>query len=97
MKSKEGILLLLASLLVVSSALAQTEDSQATTDSPNDLPHQVAIARCAYSQTDDICANVHQPSSVATDVNGDSTLAQVPRRPLGPPMHARRPPMGRRR
>lgn len=102
MKHKEGILLLLALLLVVSSALAQTGDSQGTTDLPNadlpnkDLPRQVALARCAYDATEDVCASMNRPSPEARDASGDTTLAQDPQRIPGPPAHPR-PPMGRPR
>ncbi len=93
MKHKEGFPFLFVVLLLASSALAQSGDSQTT----NDLPHQVALARCAYNETDEVCASVDHPSPAAADASNDTTLAQVPRRIPGPPVQPRRPPMGRPR
>jgi len=95
MKRNQGFLFLLALLLPVSSALAQTADSQTS----NDLPHPVAVARCAYTQTEPVCASVHAASEASSEdvpgPSGDTTLAQIPRRALGPPFRGGRPPMSR--
>jgi hypothetical protein len=96
MKRKERFLVLFALLLSVSSALAQIADSQPSADSQtsNDLPHPVAVARCAYTQADDVCASAHPDSQGVTSPSDDTTLAQIPRRAPGPPFRGGRPPMG---
>lgn len=93
MKCYERFLFMLAWLLPV-SALAQIADSQPS----NDLPHPVAVARCAYAQTEAACANVHPASQGVgghddRDPGCDTTLSQVPRRMPGPPLRGGRPPM----
>jgi hypothetical protein len=90
MKRNQGFLFLFALLLPVSSALAQNADSQTS----NDLPRPIVIARCAYTQADAVCASVHAPGENPSGPSGDATLAQIPRRVPGPPFRARRPPMG---
>lgn len=92
---RRGFLLLLALLLPLSSALAQMADSQTS----NDLPYPVAVARCAYTQTEAPCASVHAASQDVSGQDapapgGDNTLAQIPRRMPGPPLSAGRPAMG---
>jgi len=78
MKHKEGFLFAL--LLLASSALAQTIDSQTTNDLPeNDLSKQVALARSAYTQTEEVSAG-----GAPNDSKGNNTLAQIPRRMRGP-------------
>ena len=83
----------LASLLLATTALAQTADSRNAIDLTKGnqtnaaLPKQVALARCAYRQTDEGCPS----APLATDLKADHTLAQMPRRvgPVGrqgPPM-----------
>lgn len=90
MKLNLGFLFLLALLLPVSSALAQVADSQPSSD----LPHPIAIARCAYTQSDAVCASIHPASQDISSPSGDTTVAQIPRRASGPPFRGRRPPMG---
>jgi len=78
MKHKEGFLFAL--LLLASSALAQTIDSQTTNDLPEkNLPKQVALARSAYTQTEEVIAD-----GAPNDSKGDNTLAQIPGRMPGP-------------
>lgn len=89
MKLNQGFLSLLALLLPV-SALAQIASSQPSSD----LPHPVAVARCAYTQADAGCASVHPDSHGVPGPGGDTTLAQIPRRAPGPPFRGGRPPMG---
>jgi hypothetical protein len=90
MKRNKGFLFLFALLLPVSSALAQIADSQTS----NDLPLPVAVARCAYTQAEAVCASVHAASQNLSGPSGDTTLAQIPRRVPGPPFRVGRPPMG---
>jgi hypothetical protein len=98
MKHQEGFHFLFVLLLLASNALAQSGDSQAANDLlNNDLPRQVAVARCAYNETEDACAGVNPSSAEARGPNGDAMLAQLPRRMPGPPMQPRRPTMGRPR
>ena len=86
MKRKEGFLFAL--LLLASSGLAQTIDSQTTNDLPeNDLPKQVALARSAYTKTEEVSVN-----GVPKDPNSNNTLAQIPPRMPG---RMARPPMRR--
>src|SRR5277367_3212148 len=90
MKHTHRFLVLLAPLLLASSALAQTAHSNATADSSkSDLPKQVAAARFAYSQAAQECTpgTTHAP-----DAGGHNTLAQMPRQYSGPMAG---PPMGR--
>jgi len=89
MKNLQIFPLLLALLLPVSSALAQIADSQGS----NDLPHPVAVARCAYTQTEAVCASVPATSQDVSGPRGDTTLAQIPRHAPGPPFRGGRPPM----
>ena len=78
MKHKEGFLFAL--LLLASNGLAQTIDSQTTNDLPeNDLPKQVALAWSAYTQTEEVSADVALKNS-----KGNYTLVQIPRRMPGP-------------
>ena len=89
-----GFLFLMASLLPV-SAPAQIADSPTS----DDLPHPVAVARCAYTQTEASCKSVHaasqdDPGHDVPGASGDTTLAQIPRRMPGPPLRRMRPPMG---
>ena|SRR5258708_7592473 len=78
MTHKEGFLSAL--LLLASSGLAQTIDSQTTNDLPeNDVPKQVALARSAYTQTEEVSADMALKNS-----KGNNTLAQIPRRMPGP-------------
>lgn len=70
---------LTAMLFLASSALPQTADSHPATK--NGLPPQVVVARCAYTQTDDVCASA----------NGNTLLAQMPRRMPDPPFRGRAP------
>ena len=74
--------LLLALLLATSSALAQTENSQTMSA----LPDRVAVARCAYAQTDEVCASGKTSSQTGSARVDDNTLAQLPRPMPGPPM-----------
>jgi hypothetical protein len=95
MKRHGGFLFLLALLLPVSNALTQIADSPTS----NDLPHSVNVARCAYTQAEPVCANVHSASQDVAgnddrDPGGDTTLAQIPRRMPGQPLRGRRLPMG---
>jgi hypothetical protein len=90
MKLNKGFLFLLALLLPVSSALAQIADSQTS----NDFPHPVALARCAYTQTEPVCASAHPSRQGVPGASDDTTLAQIPRRAPGPPLRGGRPPMG---
>jgi len=88
-----GFLFLMASLLPV-SAPAQIADSPTS----DDLPHPVAVARCAYTQTEASCKSVHaasqdDPGHDVPGASGDTTLAQIPRRMPGPPLRRMRPPM----
>jgi hypothetical protein len=86
---------LIALLLLASTALAQTGDSKTSIDlsqhvPKNDqnssaLPRQVALARCAYRQSEEGC------SDASPDAEADKTLAQMPRR-MGP-MGRQGPPM----
>jgi hypothetical protein len=96
MKRKEAVVFLFALLSLASSALAQTPNPPATNDdakvdvAKSDLPQQVAVARCAYTQTDKACASgANGPK--ASDPASTTTLAQMPRRYPGP---AAGPPMG---
>ena len=78
----------LALILLASAASAQTADSKRSVDFANDapgnsaLPKQVALARCAYRQSEAGC-----PATLGDKV-ADNALAQMPRRigPMGPPM-----------
>ncbi len=72
-------------LFLGSSAVTQTADSQ----SPNALPAQVAVARCAYTQAEGDCASQDISGS------GGPMLAQIPRGTPGPPFRGGRPPMRR--
>jgi hypothetical protein len=83
MKHHEEFLVVLALLLPVSNALAQTANVQPA----NNVPRQVAVARCAYTATDDACANPSDPGG-----SGNAVLAQLPRRGPGPGFGRR--PMG---
>src|SRR5690242_18060285 len=81
-----------ALLLLASSVLAQTNGSKMSIDLTNEdagnnpLPKQVAIARCAYRQSEEGCPYL----SLASDQEANNTLAQVPRRT--PPMAGRQGP-----
>ena len=77
MKHKEGFLL--AWLLLASSALAQTIDSQTTNDLPENDLQQVALARSAYTQTEEVSVD-----GAPNDSKGNNTVAQIPRRMPGP-------------
>ncbi len=83
-------------LLLATSALAQTMDSKTangrTNVDPtnNDLPAQVALARCAYSPADGGCTS-KSLAPAASGSDAKTTLAQVPRR-MGP-MGRQGPPM----
>jgi hypothetical protein len=80
MKRKEGFMIAL--LLLASSGLAQTADSQTTKDFPeHDFSPQVALARRAYAQPEGTSTG---GSSNASDAAGKTTLAQLPRRMPGP-------------
>jgi hypothetical protein len=80
MKRREGFMMLL--LLLASSGLAQTADSQSTKDFPErDFSPQVALARRAYAQHEETSTG---GSSNASDADGKTILAQVPRRMPGP-------------
>lgn len=96
MKLDKEFLFLLALLLPVSTALAQVSDSQPSADSQssNDLPHPVAVARCAYTQADAVCANAHAAGQDVPGPSGDTTLAQIPRRAPGPRFRGGHSPMG---
>jgi hypothetical protein len=86
MKHNSGFLFAL--LLLASSGLAQTSDSQTTNNLPeNDLPKQVALARSAYTQTEEVNAD-----GAPNNSKSNNTLAQIPRRMPGP---MARPPMRR--
>jgi hypothetical protein len=88
MKHKERFLTAL--LLLASSGLAQTIDAQTTNDSPeNNFSPQVALARRAYTQPEEINTG---GSPSASDADAKTTLAQLPRRMPSPMV---RPPMGR--
>jgi predicted lipid-binding transport protein (Tim44 family) len=82
---------LLSSVLVLfaSAALAQSADRQIS----NDIPSEVAAARCRYAPADEVCATLGESSE--TQRTDNATVAQFPRRAPGPPM--RRPRMGRPR
>jgi hypothetical protein len=71
---------LAAMLFLASNALSQTADSHPATT--HEVPPQVAIARCAYTHTDDVCSSASE----------NTRLAQMPRRMPGPPLRGR-PPM----
>jgi hypothetical protein len=58
----------------------------------NDLPKQVALARCAYSQADEGCQSA-PPVPAASNPGANTTLAQMPRR-MGPMAGRQGPPMG---
>ena len=86
MKRKEGFMIAL--LLLASSGLAQTAAPQTTKDFPeNDFSPQVALARRAYAQPEETSTG---GSSNASDADGKTTLAQLPRRMPGPMV---RPPL----
>lgn len=74
--------LMLALLVAMSSALAQTENSQTMSAQPDG----VAVARCAYAQTDEPCASVKAPGQPLSARGDDKTLAQLPGPRQGPPM-----------
>jgi hypothetical protein len=88
---------LFALLLSATTALAQTVDSKTSIDVSMDvarndqinnaLPGRVALARCAYRQTDEGCPG----ALLASDREANNTLAQMPRR-MGP-MGRQGPPM----
>lgn len=79
--------LLLALLVAMSSALAQTENAQTeSSQTVNAPPDRVAVARCAYAQTDEGCASGKTPSQTGSARVDDNTLAQMPRQMQGPPM-----------
>jgi hypothetical protein len=89
---------LLASLLLAVTALAQNGDSKTSIDLTSDLtrnnqinsilPKQVALARCAYRQNDAGCPG----APLASDSEANNTLAQMPRR-IGPMAERQGPPM----
>lgn len=80
MKRKDGFMMAL--LLLASSGLAQTVDSQTTNDFPeHDFSPQVALARRAYAQPEETSTG---GSPNASDADGKTTLAQLPRRMPGP-------------
>jgi hypothetical protein len=87
MKNKMGLRALAILIFFTAAAWAQSNDSKASAPTT-----QVAVARCAYSHADTVC----QPA--AEHVSGDSSLAQIPRRGPGSPMHPgpymRRPGVG---
>lgn len=85
MKRHERLLFLFALLLPISSALGQAWDDQTA----NDLPQQIAAARCAYAAKD-ACA----PATPGTHDGGNTVVAQLPRRGPGPAFGPRGP-MGR--
>lgn len=80
---------LLASVLLVATALAQT-DSLRTADEPSTT---IAAARCAYA-ADKSCSDKSGSSQAARGAIDDATMAQPPRRGPGPAFGPRGP-MGR--
>lgn len=81
MKHTYGFLFELPLLLLASTALAQTDIPQATTDL--NASEHVAFARCAYTPTDNNCADEISPTN-GHGSNSTTTLAQTPHRMPGP-------------
>jgi hypothetical protein len=77
-------LLLLAVLGTAAYALGQTDDSLATPD----LPRQIAVARCAYAQSENACGA--NPSQDTGAQDGSTAQARFPGRIPRPPMAPRR-------
>jgi len=94
MKHKDGFLMVFASLLIASCALAQN-NSQTTSDVPkDDLPQSVAAARCAYTLKDEACTNTNQANPGGHDPSGNPKLAQLSAQRPGPPSWTGGPRMG---
>ena len=81
MKHTYGFLFGLPFLLLASTALAQTDIPQATTDLS--ASGHVAFARCAHTPTDNDCAGEISPTN-GHNSNSTTTLAQMPHRMPGP-------------
>jgi hypothetical protein len=73
--------LLAAILLLGSSALPQTSDSQNSRGQDN----SIAAARCRYTPADDACAGLSDHSRARRGADDDTTLAQIPRPVPGRP------------
>jgi hypothetical protein len=90
MKYRTESLLLIALLLSALSASGQTGNLEHT----NNFPAQIALARCAYTQAEELCPVINDQQRSADPTKTEPVLAQIPRRiprrPLPPP----RPPMG---
>lgn len=86
MKCNDGFLFLLASLLSVSIAVAQTRDSRKDLVG-NDSSNSIGLARCQYTPSDQACAGESGSGQAGPGQDAD-TLAQVRRR-AGPPMRDR--------
>lgn len=78
--------LLLLSLAAGAQTITQTPDQLSTDD--RTAKAEISVARCQYTQADDVCAVAHQSGQTNGDSNNDATMAQLPRRG---PMPPRRP------
>lgn len=86
---KLALPLLLATIVLASNALSQTDNPRAM----NELPSHVAAARCQYTPGDDACSG--ESDSAQPQGRNDGTLAQLPRQMSRPPFRTGHPAMGR--
>jgi hypothetical protein len=85
MKCNVGFPFLLALLLPVSSAVAQTRDLGHDL-ADNEVSTSISMARCQYTPSDQACAGTNGSDQAGR--GADDTLAQLQRR-AGPPMRSR--------